>query len=188
MTKKKINPEDVELFRQSVGKVRAVKSDKLILQTEKKPKPFPKASSIDVEGKLTFNEDHDLEKLSLEDTISFTAPGLQKNVLKKMRRGYFGVDAELDLHGLSSNEAKYQLLRFLHSCVENGCRCVHIIHGKGYRSPDNIPVLKNNINLWLRQHQDVQAFCSARPKDGGTGAVLVLLRLAEKYGEQDDTQ
>ena len=84
MTKKKINPEDVELFRQSIGKVRTVKSDKLILKSEKKPKPFPKASSIDVEGKLAFSEDHALEKLSLEDTISFIAPGLQKSVLKKM--------------------------------------------------------------------------------------------------------
>jgi DNA-nicking Smr family endonuclease len=59
------------------------------------------------------------------------------------------------------------------------------VHGKGYRSLDNQPVLKNNLNLWLRQHRDVQAFCSASPKDGGAGAVLVLLRLSEKYRQFD---
>ncbi len=188
MAKKTIHPDDVELFRKSVGKVRNVKSDQLILTSKEKPKPFPKPSPIDVDEKLSSSQEYDLENLSLEDTLNFIAPGLQKNVLKKMRRGYFGMDAELDLHGLSSKEAKFQLLRFLHTCVENGCRCVHIIHGKGYRSPDNVPVLKNKINLWLRQHSDVLAFCSAGPRDGGTGAVLVLLQLAEKYGEQDDSQ
>ncbi|MGZ8222390.1 MAG: Smr/MutS family protein, partial [Methylobacter sp.] len=122
----------------------------------------------------------DIEKVGLEDSLSYTAPGLQHNVLKKLRKGQFGLDAEIDLHGLNSNEAKRQLLHFLHDCVKNGYRCIHIVHGKGYRSADNHPVLKNSLNLWLRQHQDVQAFCSAPPKDGGTGAVFVLLRLSEK--------
>jgi DNA-nicking Smr family endonuclease len=62
---------------------------------------------------------------------------------------------------------------------------VHIIHGKGYRSVDSHPVLKNDLNLWLRQHKDVQAFCSAPPKSGGTGAVFVLLRLSEKFTHDD---
>ena len=83
---------------------------------------------------------------------------------------------------------KNNLLHFLHDCAETGCRCVHIVHGKGYRSADNHPVLKNNLNLWLRQHKDVQAFCSAPPKDGGTGAVFVLLQLAEKYSHYGDAE
>ena len=114
----------------------------------------------------------EVEKVGLEDSLSFIAVGLQKNVLKKLRKGYFGLDAEIDLHGLTSDEAKRQLLNFLHRCVEEGYRCVHIVHGKGNRSPDNHPILKNNLNLWLRQHKDVQAFCSAPVKHGGTGAVL----------------
>jgi DNA-nicking Smr family endonuclease len=70
--------------------------------------------------------------------------------------------------------------------VEDGCRCVQIVHGKGYNSPGNQPVLKNDINLWLRQHQDVLAFCSTPPKAGGTGALYVLLKLSDKFGLTDD--
>jgi DNA-nicking Smr family endonuclease len=187
VTKKNLTQEDRDLFRQSVGKVRSIKSDKLHLKTNKKPKPVPRAQALETEHPLDFTISAS-ETLSQEDKLSFLSPGLQKNVLKKLRKGYYGLNAEIDLHGLTSTDAQQQLLRFLHSCVEKGCRCVCIVHGKGYRSPDNFPVLKNNINLWLRQHKDVQAFCSTPPKDGGTGAVFVLLRLADKYSEQDDTQ
>lgn len=186
MVKKNLTPEDSHLFRQTVGKVTTVKDDKVLFTEDKKPKPFPKPASVDMEAYLIDKAEIDLESVSLEDTMSFLSPGLQKNVLKKLRRGYFGLDAEIDLHGLSSNEAKRQLLRFLHMCVEDGFRCVHIVHGKGYRSPDNLPVLKNNLNLWLRQHKDVQAFCSAPPKDGGAGAVFVLLHVAEKYRNDNE--
>ena len=181
MRKKNLSEEDRELFRKSVGKVRLITSDTVPLKNPHKPKPIPRArQTADTEQSLDPNIFVD-EMLSLEDTLSFISPGLQKNVLKKLRRGYYGLDAEIDLHGLNSNEAKRQLLRFLHGCVEEGCRCVCIVHGKGYRSPDNHPVLKNNLNLWLRQHKDVQAFCSAPPREGGPGAVFVLLHLTDKY-------
>jgi len=183
VAKKNLTPEDSDLFRTAIGKVRAVKSDKVLLTQNSKPKPFPKSKAVNVEEHLSDIIEFDVEKVSLEDSMSFTAPGLQHNVLKKLRKRQFGLDAEIDLHGLNSNEAKRQLLHFLHDCVEDGCRCVHIVHGKGYRSTDNHPVLKNNLNIWLRQHKDVQAFCSAPPKDGGTGAVFVLLQLSEKYNE-----
>jgi DNA-nicking Smr family endonuclease len=181
MAKKNLTPEDSDLFRQTIGKVHAVNSDKAILTEANKPKPYPKAHAVNVEGHLNATAEFDVETLGIEDSLSYTAPGLQYNMLKKLRKGQFGLDAEIDLHGLNSVEAKRQLLHFLHDSVEDGCRCVHIVHGKGYRSEGNHPVLKNNLNLWLRQHQDVQAFCSAPPKDGGTGAVFVLLRLSEKY-------
>lgn len=184
MTKKILTPVESDLFRQSIGSVRAVKNDKILMEKEQKPKPFPKA-------RADTNDDHGLDftdltldKLGIEDSLSYSAPGLQKNVLKKLRKGYFGLDAEIDLHGLTSAEAKRQLLNFIYLCVEDGYRCVHIVHGKGYRSPDNQPVLKNNLNSWLRQHQDVQAFCSTPPKEGGTGAIFVLLQLSEKYRQE----
>ncbi len=188
MAKKTLSAEDSALFRQSVGKVTTVKKDHVLLKPEQKPRPRPKPQILEREDPLENLVDSSLETLSHEDRVGFIAPGLQKNVLKKLRKGYYGLDADIDLHGLNSQEAKRQLLNFLHHCVEDGCRCVHIIHGKGYRSPDNHPVLKNDINLWLRQHKDVLAFCSAPPKDGGTGAVFVLLKLSEKYGEQDDAE
>jgi DNA-nicking Smr family endonuclease len=180
VAKKTLTSEDRDLFRHTIGKVRLVNSDKLLLNQENKPKPYPKPRTTQKDSHLIDSAASDVEKVGLEDSLSYIAPGLQNNVLKKLRRGYFGLDAEIDLHGLTSNAAKQQLLYFLQSCVEAGCRCVHIVHGKGYRSADNHPVLKNNLNMWLRQHKDVQAFCSAPPKDGGTGAVFVLLQLAEK--------
>jgi DNA-nicking Smr family endonuclease len=180
MAKKNLPPEDSDLFRLTIGKVHAVKNDKVLLTKANKPKPYPKSQVVNVDGYLSEVAELDVEKVGIEDSLSFLAPGLQHNALKKLRKRQFGLDAEIDLHGLNSNEAKRQLLHFLHGSVENGYRCVHIVHGKGYRSEGNHPVLKNNLNLWLRQHQDVQAFCSAPPKDGGAGAVFVLLRLSER--------
>lgn len=188
MTKKILSDEDSELFRQTIGKVKAVESDAYLLTSEKKPKPYPKQQAINNQNSFDKAVESSIDKLYQEDSFSFTASGIQKNVLKKLRKGYFGLDASLDLHGLTSKEAKHQLSKFLHFSVEDGYRCVHIIHGKGYRSPDNQPVLKNDINLWLRQHNDVQAFCSTPPKSGGTGAVFVLLKLSEKYREQEDSE
>jgi DNA-nicking Smr family endonuclease len=181
VTKKNLTPEDSDLFRLTIGTVHTVKNDKVLLTADNKPKPYPKPSAINVEEHLSDTGEYDVEQVGIGDSLSFMAPGLQHNVLKKLRKGQFGLDAEIDLHGLNSNEAKRQLLHFLHDSVEDGCRCVHIVHGKGYRSTDNHPVLKNNLNIWLRQHKDVQAFCSAPPKDGGTGAVFVLLQLSKKY-------
>lgn len=186
MTKKIQDAEDSELFRLAIGEVRAIKSDKVQLLSKEKPKPYPKNKPAEVENRLTDTNDYDLDTVSIEDRLSYLAPGLQKNVPAKMRKGQFGLDAEIDLHGLTSEAAKRQLLLFLHRAVIDGCRCVLIIHGKGYRSQDNLPVLKNNLNLWLRQHQDVLAFCSAKPRDGGAGAVLVLLRLSEKFAKKDE--
>jgi DNA-nicking Smr family endonuclease len=185
VAKKTLTPEDSDLFRHAIGKVRSVKSDKVLLNPGNKPKPYPKPIARldeDLMGAAAMA----IDKVGLEDSLGFIAPGLQNNVLKKLRRGFFGRDAEIDLHGLTSNEANRQLLYFLRDCVDAGCRCVHIVHGKGYRSADNHPVLKNNLNLWLRQHPDVQAFCSTPVKDGGAGAVFVLLRQAGKHGFGDE--
>jgi DNA-nicking Smr family endonuclease len=186
VAKKNLTSEDSHLFRKTIGKVSAIKSDKVLLTKEKKPKPIPRPASPDMEEYLVDTAETDIESVTPEDTLSFLAPGVQKNVLKKLRRGYFGLDAEIDLHGLNSHEAKRQLLKFLHICIEDGCRCVHVVHGKGYRSPDNHPVLKNNLNLWLRQHKEVLAFCSASQKNGGAGAVFVLLHVSEKYRDERD--
>ncbi len=179
---------DSDLFLESIGKVTPIKSDKRSIVPTYKPKPFPKQKTAHIADKLTRAQSEFIDALQAEDTFSYTASGLQKNVLKKMRRGHYGLDAELDLHGLTSAQAKRELVKFLHFCEQDGCRCVRIIHGKGYRSENNLPVLKNDLNVWLRQHQEVQAFCSAAQREGGAGAVIVLLRLSSKYTDQDDTQ
>jgi len=187
VTKKTLSKEDSTLFRQSIGIVKKIKSNNSLLSETKKPKPYPKKQETKTIEKFENHSHGEIDKLLQEDSMEFIAPGVQKNVLKKLRKGHFGDAASIDLHGLTRIEANQQLSRFLHFSIENGCRCVHIIHGKGYRSPDNHPVLKNDINAWLRQHNEVLAFCSTPPKDGGTGAVFVLLKLSEKYRDEEDT-
>jgi len=172
-----VSDEDSRLFRETIGTVHPVQDDRV--QPERKlPKPHPRRrpheadwSDIGPAG---------IPLLATGDVMSFTVPGLQKRVLRRLRAGEFGVDVELDLHGLTVDEAKRRLGGFLQACLADGCRCLHLIHGKGYRSEGEYPILKNRINLWLRQHPDVLAFCTARPAEGGTGAVYVLLRDVRK--------
>jgi DNA-nicking Smr family endonuclease len=95
--------------------------------------------------------------------------------MRKLRRGQFSSRAELDLHGLRSEEARRTVAEFLHAARERNLRCVRIIHGKGRGSGARGPVLKQKLGSWLRQRSEVLAFCSARPADGGSGALYVLL-------------
>jgi DNA-nicking Smr family endonuclease len=110
------------------------------------------------------------------DTLSFHRPGVRARTLKQLRRGLYPVEDELDLHGLSQAAARDSLVEFLAYGAAAGYRCVRIVHGKGYRSGARGPILKIAVNTWLKRHPDVMAFTSARPIDGGTGAVYVLLR------------
>jgi DNA-nicking Smr family endonuclease len=110
------------------------------------------------------------------DTLSFRRPGVRTRTLKHLRRGLYPVEDQLDLHGLSQAAARDSLGDFLDYSRGAGYRCVRIVHGKGYRSGARGPILKIAVNTWLKRHIDVMAFTSARPIDGGTGAVYVLLR------------
>jgi DNA-nicking Smr family endonuclease len=111
-----------------------------------------------------------------ESALSFQRAGVRIQTLRRLRRGLYPIDDELDLHGLTQTAARGLLAEFIERSRDRGCRCVRIIHGKGYRSGTRGPVLKAAVNLWLRRHMDIMAFVSARPIDGGAGAVYVLLR------------
>jgi DNA-nicking Smr family endonuclease len=108
--------------------------------------------------------------------LSFQRASVRLLVMRRLRRGLYPIEDELDLHGLTQTAARERLADFLARSRDGGCRCVRIIHGKGYRSGVRGPVLKTAVNLWLRRHTDVMAFVSARAIDGGTGAMYVLLR------------
>ncbi len=110
------------------------------------------------------------------EDASYVRPGLSRQTLRRLRRGEWVTQAELDLHGLTKIEAKHELAEFLSECKRRGVRCVRIIHGKGLRSPNREPVLKVHVRHWLMQRDEVLASVSARPVDGGEGAVVVLLR------------
>ena len=110
------------------------------------------------------------------EELLFVRAGIQQKLLRKLRRGQFSIGAELDLHGSTVAEAQTLLAEFLAECRLRGVRGVRIIHGKGLRSPGGRPVIKGRLDRWLRHRDEVVAFCSARPVDGGTGALNVLLK------------
>jgi DNA-nicking Smr family endonuclease len=116
------------------------------------------------------------QMLSGSEPLAFRRSGVRDQTVRKLRRGLFPIDDELDLHGLHQSAAREVLAEFIAQQRDAGRRCVRIIHGKGYRSGARGPILKMLVNDWLRRHHDVIAFCSAREIDGGTGAVYVLLR------------
>jgi DNA-nicking Smr family endonuclease len=172
-----LSEEDRRLFRESVGPVRPVDDDRIEPERLRRKAPARmRRREIDVSAAHF----PDIPLLTAGDVISHLAPGMQKKVLRRLRGGDFEMDAEVDLHGLTVDEAMRRLENFLRACVADGDRCVHVIHGKGYRSEGDYPVLKNRVNLWLRAHPDVLAFCTARPADGGTGALYALLRKARE--------
>lgn len=131
----------------------------------------------DEEAESDLYSEHEIET---GEVLDFARPGIQQRVMHDLRRGYLEIGAELDLHGLTVRYAREDLNRFLEACHQRGIRCARIIHGKGYGSQGRQPVLKQKLNLWLRQREDVLAFTSAPRHDGGTGAAYVLLRNPRK--------
>ena len=117
-----------------------------------------------------------LEDFESGETLSYRSAGITDAVWRKLRRGHFRLQGELDLHGLGRDAARLEVIRYFFWCRERDFRCVRLIHGKGNGSPNSGPVIKRLLDGWLRRRQDVLAFCSAKPCDGGTGAIYVLLR------------
>jgi DNA-nicking Smr family endonuclease len=172
-------PEDIDLFRQEVAD--AVALPPVNLATPKLPrvKPLPLQRLKDEKQVLIDSLSDPWEILDQGETgeeLFFTRPGVPATALRKLKRGGWVIQAELDLHGLRADEARIALAEFLLQCARNDCRCVRIIHGKGLRSKNREPVLKHKLRHWLIQRNDVLAFCQARPADGGSGAATVLLR------------
>jgi DNA-nicking Smr family endonuclease len=168
---------DTDLFRHAMKDVRPLASDTLIVR-KKPPAPSPVQSrrdAADVVNEMA-NGRFDHEELEYGDEAIFQRPSVSRSVMRKLRRGQFAVQAELDLHGLAVADAKSNLAAFIHGCSDRGMVCVRVIHGKGHRSPGKMPVLKPKVARWLSQWNNVAAYVSARPVDGGTGALYVLLR------------
>lgn len=169
--------EDIRLFHEAVGPVRRLEVDRAAPQ---RPRPSPKPRQLIADERRVLvdmlSEDFDGGELQPGDALEYCRPGVQRSVFRKLRRGEYRLTSELDLHGASVSHARQALHRFLREARRNHERCVRIIHGKGHGSSGRGPVLKAMVNQWLRQRDEVLAFCSARPADGGTGAVYVLLR------------
>ena len=150
------------------------------LKQNKKVRTKPARKNIQIRS-------HD-ERVNINDVFSdapvddcpeqllYSRDGITPDTLKKLRQGKFQIDSVMDLHGMTVDAARDYLLEFLTECETDGSRCVIIVHGKGYSSPGKKPVIKPMVNRWLRATPNVLAFCSAQQKDGGTGAVYVLLK------------
>lgn len=167
---------DKDLFRQALDGVRPLKSKK-VAPTLEKPKPEAKFARYDEDSVIGESMSVSPDELELEfgEELSYSREGIPGSVLRKLRRGGYTVQSEIDLHGLTVAEAKQALFEFLGECIARKILCIRVVHGKGNRSGHRGPVLKGKVNIWLRRRSDIVAFVSAPRNDGGTGAVYVLL-------------
>ncbi len=174
--------EEKDLFQQAIKGARPlpdeVKHARLHHQP-KKPKPIPKHFILDEQQALADSlSDHYIPAHELEtgEELLYLRDGHSPDILSKLRRGHWVVQAAIDLHGLISDEARLYVASFLSDCKKRGLRCVRIVHGKGLGSRNREPVLKKKLQSWLIQRDEVIAYAQARRTDGGSGAVIVLLK------------
>lgn len=178
-TQDNVSNEDGLTFRDAVADVRPLVSEERITPVKKQPTPrrrHPEENEKQFDSEM-LSDPADLRDVEIGDELFFARSGIQHKVQKKLRRGEFTIEDELDLHGYTAAEAKVAINEFIEHCKHQHKRCIRIIHGKGYRSQEKIPVLKTYVAYWLPQHKDVLAFASARQNDGGTGAIYVLLKI-----------
>lgn len=168
--------DEKELFRAAVRDVRPLRQSRPAPQQPKLP---PRARLRRADDARVLAESLDLDAAELEvetgEDLVYRRQGVPQAVMRRLRGGLYARREELDLHGMNRAEARLAILGFLAEAGRRGLRCVRIVHGKGRGSGERGPVLKAAVNRWLRQHEAVAAFCSARRPDGGTGALYVLL-------------
>jgi DNA-nicking Smr family endonuclease len=174
--KPKLDDEDASLFREAVSDVRPLRHDRPPATPRKRPgrARSARADPLAVLDETLHGPLGD-PLVASGDELSFRRPGVAESVLRKLRRGEYRVAGEIDLHGLTVTQAKQVLREFLGAALARHAGCVRIIHGKGLRSGQRGPVLKGLVSGVLRRTSAVVAFVSARPADGGTGALYVLL-------------
>jgi DNA-nicking Smr family endonuclease len=170
------NSDEAALFRESIGEVKPVSSRRKRLQS---PTPKPHARFTEADHQAVLHESlatgPDPADMETGEELIFQRPNVGRKVMRQLRRGNYSLQEEIDLHGLTADEAQVELHGFIKRCSIDGIRCVRVVHGKGLGSGPKGPVLKAGVNRWLTQWEEVAAFCSAQPRDGGTGAVYVLL-------------
>jgi DNA-nicking Smr family endonuclease len=174
-------PDEAELLRAALADVQPLAPANRAALIRPKPHPVPAQRLRDEHEVLRDTlSDHTAWELGLEsgEELLFRRDGLSQQHVRKLRRGHWKIQDHLDLHGLTSAEARPLTAAFLANAVRNGLRCVRIVHGKGLGSPNREPVLKKKLAGWLAQRDEVLAYCQAPPTEGGGGAVLVLLRAA----------
>jgi len=167
------------LFQRAVGPVQPLPDRGRLHHRPEPPKPVPAQRELDNQRVLreALSDEFDASTLlEVDDSLSFRRRGVGIDVTRKLRRGHWSIQREIDLHGLRTDEAREALGAFLRAAGRDGLRCVRVVHGKGLGSPGKTPVLKGRVHGWLVQKNEVMAFVQARADEGGAGAVVVLLR------------
>lgn len=171
-----------ELFSRAIGPVKALPSKHLpghkAHLPPAQPAPIPVQHQRDELAVMreAISDEFDVETLlDTDEALSFRRPGMGPDVVRKLRRGGWSIQRQLDLHGLRREDARDALSAFIREAHKAGLRCVRVVHGKGLGSPGKTPVLKGRVQSWLIQKAEVIAFVQARPAEGGAGALVVLL-------------
>ncbi len=171
--------EELALFRDAVRGATPLKSPARALPEAPPPPPLPVQSLLDRHAALAESASQVFSgnlSTGTGEEAEFRRDGISREVLRKLKRGQWGVQDCVDFHGLNREQARVLLAEFVGRCAKRGLRCVRIVHGKGLSSPGGEPVLKAMVRGWLAMRDDVLAFCQAPASQGGSGALLVLLK------------
>ena len=173
-----MSDDEYKLFRRSIEGARPLKTGQRVPEPKKKPPPRARFSKADEEKALAESLEADLETIEADngDGLRYHRAHVGRRTMRKLARGKYAVQAEIDLHGMTVAEARPRLADFIDYSIKQGLTCVRVVHGKGLGSGERGPVLKVAVSRWLRKWDSVLAFVSARQVDGGTGAVYVLLQ------------
>jgi DNA-nicking Smr family endonuclease len=167
------------LFQRAAGAVKPIRDPGRVPLAPEQPPPIPVQQQLDEQRVLreSLSDEFDATTLlDVDDALSFRRPGIGADVTRRLRRGEWSIQREIDLHGLRRDQAREVLASFLRDAHRQGLRCVRVVHGKGLGSPGKMPVLKSKVQGWLIQKEEVLAFVQARGDEGGAGALVVLLK------------
>ena len=170
---------EADLFKHSIGAVAPLRTSDKAVHRPTQPEPIARQHIADEQAALaqSLSDEFSIETLlETDEGLSYARTGIGQETVRKLRRGHWVTQGQLDLHGLRTDEAREALAEFLRNANRRGLRCVRVIHGKGLGSVNREPVLKKKVRNWLVQKEEVLAFCQARAADGGAGAVMVLLK------------
>mgnify|MGYP001826429761 FL=1 len=172
-----MSDDDPDIFRRAIDGAKPLRTDQRVPEPRKKPPPKARFSRADEEKALEESLEVDIDTMEAAnaESMRYHCPHVGKRTMRKLARGKYAVQAEIDLHGMTVAEARPRLADFIDYSLKQGLTCVRIVHGKGLGSGHRGPVLKSAVNRWLRKWDSVLAFVSARQVDGGTGAIYVLL-------------
>ena len=172
-----------DLFTRAIGATEPLRRKASVPLAPEPPAPIPFQHQLDEQRVLreSLSDEFDVTTLlDVDDAMSFRRPGIGTDITARLRKGDWSIQAQVDLHGLRSDEAREALGGFIRNAHKQGLRCVRVVHGKGLGSPGKQPVLKTKAQRWLIQKNEVLAFVQAKPAEGGAGALVVLLAPARR--------